>query len=506
MKPKIKKVLVANRGEIAVRIIRTCRDLGIETVALYSDPDRKALHVRFATEAYYVGPVDLKESYLNSDKIIDIAKKSKSDAIHPGYGFLSENPDFARAVEAAGLILIGPKAHSMEAMGTKTKARQVMIKALVPVVPGTENPVKDVKDAKSIARSIGYPVMLKAVAGGGGKGMRKVDKEEDFSSALVMAQSEARNSFGNDEIYIEKFLNKPRHIEMQILADRYGNVSAFVERECSVQRRHQKLIEESPSPFVDEEMRQKMATVAKMAARAVDYVGAGTIEFLVDADKNFYFMEMNTRLQVEHPVTEMVTGLDLVAEQIAIAEGEKLSCTDFTKEFRGFAMEARICAEDPERDFVPTPGDITHLRAPGGPYVRIDTGVYGGSAITPDYDPMVAKLIAWGPTRESARRRLDRALMEFIIKGCTTNTMFLRQILAFKPFVEGVYDTSLILQFFKKKPNWYKEEHKTVALLAAAIFNFEKEKRLFSQVSVSSKPSLQKQTSLWKNTPASRSF
>lgn len=504
-KCKIKKVLVANRGEIAVRVVRTCRDLGIPSVAVYSDPDRKALHVRFATEAYHIGPASPKESYLNIQKIIDVAKKSGADAIHPGYGFLSENPDFAQAISDAGLILIGPKASSMEAMGTKTKARQVMMKAGVPVVPGTEDPVRDEAQAKNVAKSIGFPVMLKAVAGGGGKGMRKVDREEDFVSAFRMAQSEARNSFGNDEVYIEKFLNKPRHIEMQVLADMHGNVTAFVERECSVQRRHQKLIEESPSPFVDETMRQKMAEVAKMAARAVDYVGAGTIEFLVDDQKNFYFMEMNTRLQVEHPVTEMVTGLDLVAEQIAIAEGEQLSPVDYTKVFQGWAMEARVCAEDPSRDFVPTPGKVTHLRVPGGPYTRTDTGVYAGSEITPDYDPMIAKLIAWGPTRDSARRRLDRALMEFTLKGCTTNTMFLRQMLSYKPFVDGIYDTGLIAKYFKRQPNWYKDEHRTVALLGAAIFNFEKEKRLISQISVNTKNPHQ-QMSRWKSTKPYQSF
>lgn len=506
MKRKIKKVLVANRGEIAVRVVRTCRDLGIESVAVYSDPDRTALHVRFATEAFHIGSASPKESYLNIDKIIDVAKKSGADAIHPGYGFLSENPEFADAIADAGLIFIGPKASSMEAMGTKTKARQVMIKAGVPVVPGTEDPVADENEAKKIAIEIGFPVMLKAVAGGGGKGMRKVDREEDFTSAFRMAQSEARNSFGNDEVYIEKFLNKPRHIEMQIMADMHGNVAAFVERECSVQRRHQKLIEESPSAFVDPEMRQAMANVAKMAARAVDYVGAGTIEFLVDDQKNFYFMEMNTRLQVEHPVTEMVSGLDLVEQQIKVAEGYVLEDYDFTRDFRGWAMEARVCAEDPSRDFVPTPGHVTHMRMPGGPYVRCDTGIYAGSSITPDYDPMIAKLIAWGPTRDVARRRLDRALMEFTLKGCTTNTMFLRQILAFKPFVEGIYDTSIIGKFIKKSPVWYKDEHRVVALLGAAIFNFEKEKRLISQISVKSRDKAPNQSSRWRATRPTQSF
>jgi acetyl-CoA carboxylase biotin carboxylase subunit len=506
MTNNIKKVLVANRGEIAVRVIRTCRDLGIETVAVYSDPDRTALHVRFATEAFHIGPASPKESYLNMDKIIDIAKKSGADAVHPGYGFLSENPLFAEAVANAGLIFIGPKSSSMEAMGTKTKARQVMINANVPVVPGLKEPIKDEQQAKNIARSIGYPVMLKAVAGGGGKGMRKVDKEEDFSSLLHMAQSEAKNSFGNDEVYIEKFLHKPRHIEMQILADMHGNVSAFVERECSIQRRHQKLIEESPSPFVDQAMRQKMASVAKMAAKAVDYVGAGTIEFLVDSEKNFYFMEMNTRLQVEHPITEMVTGLDLVEEQIRIAQGEKLKPKDYSTEFFGWAMEARLCAEDPNRDFVPTPGKVTYVRFPGGPYTRIDTSIYPGSCITPDYDPMIAKIIAYGPTRDMARRRLDRSLMEFTLKGCTTNTMFLRRILAYEPFIKGDYDTGAIAQFFLDAPPWYKDEHRTVALLGAAIYNFEKEQRLISQINVNKTQGASNQMSRWRGINPNQSF
>ncbi len=506
MMRKIKKVLVANRSEIAVRVIRTCRDLGLESVAVFSDPDRSSLHVRFATEAYHIGAASPKESYLNIQKIIDVAKKSGADAIHPGYGFLSENPEFADAVEAAGITFIGPKSSSMEAMGTKTGARQVMMKAGVPVVPGLEKPVSDEQSAKKVASEIGYPLMLKAVYGGGGKGMRRVDKEEDFLSAFRMAQSEARNSFGNDAIYIEKFLNKPRHIEMQILADMHGNVATFVERECSVQRRHQKLIEESPSAFVDPEMREKMAEVARKAARAVDYIGAGTIEFLVDDQKNFYFMEMNTRLQVEHPITEMVTGLDLVAEQIAIAEGEVLSNLSYTTDFRGWAMEARICAEDPSRDFLPTPGPVNHLRVPGGPYTRTDTGIYAGSEITPDYDPMIAKIIAWGPTRDVARRRLDRALMELTIKGCTTNTMFLRQILAYKPFIEGNYDTSLIEKYFKKAPAWYRNEHKVVALLGAAIFNFQKEKKLLSQTKVASRLGNGMSISKWRSISAHRNF
>lgn len=486
MNKKIKKVLIANRAEIAVRVIRTCRDLGLETVAVYSDPDRSSMHVRLATEAYHIGKASPKDSYLNIDKIIEVAKKAKADAIHPGYGFLSENPQFAKMVENAGLTLIGPKEKSMAMMGTKTQARQVMLNAKVPVVPGTHENVKDENEALKVALTIGFPVMLKAVYGGGGKGMRQVNKKEDFISAFNMAKSEAKNSFGNDEIYIEKFLNKPRHIEMQILADAYGNVWPFVERECSLQRRHQKVIEESPSPFVDKEMRDKMAKVAVKAAKAVDYIGAGTIEFLVDDQKNFYFMEMNTRLQVEHPITEMITGLDLVAEQIAIAEGKVLGQASFIEDFTGWAMEARVCAEDPTKDFIPTPGIINHIRFPQGPYTRTDTSIYEGCEITPDYDSMIAKVIAWGENRNVARRRLDRSLMEFALKGLTTNTMFLRQLLNYEPFILGDYDTGLINQFKACNDTWIKDEHKVVALLGSAIFNFEKEKRLLSQLSVKS--------------------
>ena len=488
MTPKpIKKILVANRGEIATRIMRTCRDLGIPSVAVYSDPDRKALHVRYATEAYHIGPALAKDSYLNIDKIIDVAKRSGADAIHPGYGFLSENAEFAQAVLDAGLIFIGPKPFSMSAMGSKTRARQVMKQAGVPVVPGLQEAVRDEASALQYANEIGFPVMLKAAAGGGGKGMRKVDCAKDFSSAFLAARSEAQNSFSDSAIYIEKFLYKPRHIEVQIFADSYGHVVSFAERECSVQRRHQKLIEESPSVFVDEAMRQKMGEVARLAARTVDYVGAGTIEFLVDAHRNFYFMEMNTRLQVEHAVTEMITGLDLVEMQIKVAEGkslEELGITSETISANGWAIEARICAEDPRQNFLPTPGLIRHFRQPTGPFVRTDTGVYAGTEVTADYDPMIAKVIAWGPNRLTAIRRLDRALSEVTVKGCTTNTMFLRQLLNFAKFVQGEYDTGMIEQYHQESPPWIEEEHKIVALLGAALSSFESEQRLQAKVNV----------------------
>ena len=480
----IKKVLVANRGEIAVRVMRTCREMGVQTVAVYSDVDREALHTRYATEAYHIGPPAPRESYLSMDKIIGTAKMAGADAIHPGYGFLSENAEFAQRVMDAGLVFIGPPPHAIDIMGPKTTARQAMARAGVPIVPGLEEAVADEAEALGHARRIGFPVMLKAAAGGGGKGMRKVEREEEFASAWRSARSEAKNSFGDDAVYIEKFLVKPRHIEVQVFADTHGNVHSLFERECSVQRRHQKLIEEAPSPFVTPDMRKKMGEVACQAARAVGYVGAGTIEFLADANRNFYFMEMNTRLQVEHPVTEMITGFDLVEAQIRVARGETLPWGEQPTEPRGWAMEARVCAEDANANFVPVPGRINHLRTPGGPYVRTDTGIYPGFSITTDYDPMIAKVIAWGKDRDTARVRLDRALAEFTLKGTTTNTAFLRQLLAYEEFGSGTYDTGIIERYQKGTSEWVKEEHKVVALLAAAFFKYEEEIEAHTRVVV----------------------
>ncbi|HEY4219943.1 MAG TPA: acetyl-CoA carboxylase biotin carboxylase subunit, partial [Myxococcota bacterium] len=478
----IKKVLVANRAEIAVRVMRTCREMGIQTVAVFSDVDRDGMHTRYATEAYHIGKAAPRESYLNMEKLIDVAKRSGADAIHPGYGFLSENAEFAQKVMDAGLIFIGPPPHAIDIMGPKTTARQTMSKAGVPIVPGLEDSVADEAEALGHAKRIGFPVMLKAAAGGGGKGMRKVDDEAGFASAWRSARSEAKNSFGSDDVYIEKFLVKPRHIEIQVFADTHGNVHYLFERECSVQRRHQKLIEEAPSPFVTPEMRKKMGEVACNAARAVDYVGAGTVEMLVDANRNFYFMEMNTRLQVEHPVTEMITGFDLVEAQIRVARGEKLPWGNQPESPRGWAMEARVCAEDADANFVPVPGRINHLRTPGGPYVRTDTGIYPGFSITTDYDPMIAKVIAWGKDRDVARKRLDRALAEFTLKGTTTNTQFLRQILAFEEFASGTYDTGIIERYTKSPPEWTTEEHKVLAMLAAAFFRYEEEQEAHTRV------------------------
>ncbi|RMG17124.1 MAG: acetyl-CoA carboxylase biotin carboxylase subunit [Deltaproteobacteria bacterium] len=479
MKRPFKKILVANRGEIAVRVMRTCREMGIRTVAIYSDPDRASLHVRYAGEAYRVGPAPSRESYLRIDKIVEIARASGAEAVHPGYGFLSENPDFARALEEAGLVLIGPPAESMEAMGEKTRARRQMIAAGVPVVPGTEDPIEDEAQALEYARSIGFPVMLKAAAGGGGKGMRKVDTEEAFPSAWRGARREAASSFSDDRVYIEKFLDKPRHVEIQVLADAHGTVIHLGERECSVQRRHQKVIEETPSPIVDAEMRARMGEVARQAARAVGYVGAGTVEFLVDADRNFYFLEMNTRLQVEHPITEMVNdGVDLVRHQILIAGGEKLSLQQEEIAPRGHAIEARIYAEDPDRNFMPTPGAITYIRQPGGPGIRVDSGVYSGWTVPMYYDPMIAKLCARGPDRETAIARLDRALSEYLIAGITTNIGWLRRVLAQPQFVSGDYDTGFLDQAQEAIAASMKGGKEEVALIAAAIASYDRQRRL----------------------------
>ena len=479
MKKPFDKILVANRGEIAVRVMRTCREMGIRSVAIYSDPDRTALHVRYAGEAYRVGPAPSRESYLRIDKILEVARASGAQAIHPGYGFLSENPEFARAVEDAGLVLIGPPASAMEAMGEKTRARRTMVAAGVPVVPGTEDPIEEESEALGYARKIGFPVMLKAAAGGGGKGMRKVDREEDFRSAFRGARREAKGAFSDDRVYIEKFLEKPRHVEIQILADRHGNVVHLGERECSVQRRHQKVIEETPSPIVDEEMRARMGEVACQAARAVDYVGAGTVEFLVDAERNFYFLEMNTRLQVEHPITEMVNdGVDLVRYQIEIAAGRPLTLKQEVIVPRGHAIEARIYAEDPDRNFMPTPGTIAHMRQPGGPGVRVDSGVYSGWTVPIHYDPMIAKLCARGPDRETAIARLDRALSEYLITGITTNVGWLRRVLRQPEFVSGDYDTAFLdraREALSAPGDGGKED---VALIAAAIASYDRERRL----------------------------
>jgi acetyl-CoA carboxylase, biotin carboxylase subunit len=444
-----KKVLVANRGEIAVRILRACRELGIESVGVYSEADRNALHVRYADEAYLLGPAPSRDSYLRADKIIEIAQKSHADAIHPGYGFLAERESFAAACAEAGIVFIGPKPSAIAAMGDKMVARETVAAAGVLVVPGTEGSGSLSDEALlALAPKIGFPLLIKASAGGGGKGMREATSLQEMPSLLSAARREAESAFGDGNVYLEKLVEGARHIEIQILADQHGNVIHLGERDCSLQRRHQKLIEETPSPFMDDELRQRMGEVAVKAARAVQYVSAGTIEFLVDKDRNFYFLEMNTRLQVEHPVTEVATGIDIVAEQIRIARGRQLSYRQEDIVFRGHALECRINAEDPYNGFLPSTGRITHSLLPTGPGIRVDTGVYPGFEITPYYDPMIAKLIVWGETRGQAILRMRRALEEYRIVGVRTNIPFHQMMMDSHRFMGGQYDTRFVEERF----------------------------------------------------------
>ena len=444
MENMIKRILVANRGEIAVRVMRSCREMEIESIAIFSEADRTAKHVLYADEAYCVGGAASKDSYLNIEKIIEVAKAHQVDAIHPGYGFLSENSSFASRCKEEGIIFIGPNAETMDLMGDKISARKQMIKANVPVVPGTEQSLKDVNEAIDICNQIGYPVMLKASMGGGGKGMRLIHKESEVEEAYTTAKSEALSSFGDDTVYLEKFVEEPHHIEFQILGDNYGNVIHLCERECSVQRRNQKIVEESPSPFVTPELREKMGNAAVAAAKAVNYIGAGTIEFLVDKNRNFYFLEMNTRLQVEHPITEEVLGVDLVKEQIHVANGVPLRLKQEDIKQRGHAIECRICAEDAEFNFMPCPGVIRQITEPNGIGVRIDSYVYEGYEIPIHYDPMIGKLIVWAVNRTYAIERMRRVLHEYKITGIKTNISYLRSIMDTPDFVNGKYDTGFI--------------------------------------------------------------
>ncbi len=446
-----KKILIANRGEIAVRIVRACHEMGIGAVAVYSDVDRASLHVREADEAYPIGPAAANESYLNIGKILEVARRSGADAIHPGYGFLSENAKFAQACADTGVKFIGPTAAAMNAMGSKTRARQAMEKAGVPFVPGTSHGLESFEQASQIADEIGYPVMLKAAAGGGGKGMRLVHDAGDLKSALEAARSEAEHSFGDSEVYIEKAILNPRHIEMQVLADEHGNTVYLGERECSIQRRHQKVLEEAPSPAVGPEMRQRMGQVAVRVAQAADYTNAGTVEFLVDERKNFYFLEMNTRLQVEHPVTELITGLDLVHLQIRIAAGEKLPLAQKDVSLRGHAIECRIYAEDPDNNYFPSPGLITLLLEPSGPGIRRDSGMYEGWKVPIDYDPLLAKLIGYGADRDQAIARLTRALGEYFVGGIKTNISLFRRILSDADFRAAKLDTGFLDRMLKRE-------------------------------------------------------
>ncbi len=439
-----KKVLIANRGEIAVRVMRTLREMGIKSVAVYSEADRRSLHVRYADEAYCIGPAPSRESYLRVDKILEVCRLSGAEAVHPGYGFLSENADFARALAEAGIAFIGPPPEAIEAMGEKTRARRAMIAAGVPVVPGTEYAVEDPAEAKDFAVSIGFPVLVKAAAGGGGKGMRRVDSADEFIAAFEGAQREAQSAFGDGSCYVEKLILKPKHVEIQVLADSHGNCVHLFERDCSVQRRHQKVVEESPCPTLTDEIRQRMGKVAIDGTRAVNYLGAGTFEFLLDEDGSFYFLEMNTRLQVEHPVTEMVTGVDLVREQVRIAAGLPMSVSQDTLSQTGHAIEVRIYAEDPSNNFLPSPGLITRIQPPTGPGVRDDGGYYSGSEVSLHYDPMVTKFIVHGTDRETARVRMLRCLQEYVVEGIETNLEFLKVCLKVDEFIEGHYDTGMI--------------------------------------------------------------
>lgn len=432
-----RKVLIANRGEIAVRIIRACRELGIQTAAIYSEADKDALHVTLADEAYCIGPPSAVDSYLNITNLLSTATLIEADAIHPGYGFLAENADFAELCADCGIKFIGPDPEAILKMGDKTTARDTMKEAGVPVVPGTDGIIEEVDLAAKKANEIGYPVIVKATAGGGGKGMRVVHSEKELRKAITLAQQEAQANFGNSGVYLEKFLEKPRHIEIQVLADEYGNVIHLGERDCSIQRRYQKLIEEAPSPALDPELREKMGAAAVKAAKSVNYKGAGTIEFLLDRDGNFYFMEMNTRIQVEHPVTEEITGIDLVKEQILVASGQPLRVKQEDVQFNGWAIECRINAERPDQNFIPSPGNIDLYLPPGGMGIRVDSACYQGYQISPFYDSMVAKLITWGSTRKEALERMDRALAEFVVHGVHTTIPFHMKLINHPKFVEG---------------------------------------------------------------------
>ena len=471
-----KKILIANRGEIAVRVIRACHEMGIAAVAVYSDVDRASLHVRKADEAYPIGAPAAAESYLNIAKILDVAKRSGADAVHPGYGFLSENAKFARACTDAGVKFIGPTAAAMDAMGSKTRARQAMERAGVPFVPGTSRGLESYEQAEEVAARIGYPIMLKAAAGGGGKGMRLIHTPQDLKSGLEGARSEAERSFGDSEVYIEKAILNPRHIEVQVLADEHGNTVYLGERECSLQRRHQKVIEEAPSAIVDPDMRRRMGEVAVRVAQAAKYINAGTVEFLVDQQKNFYFLEMNTRLQVEHPVTELVTGLDLVHLQIRIAAGEKLPFTQDDVKIRGHAIECRVYAEDPDNNYFPSPGKITLLLQPSGPGIRRDSGMYEGWNVPMDYDPLLAKLIGYGTDREQAISRLTRALNEYFVGGIKTNISLFRRILRNPDFRAAKLDTGFLDRMLKQKEDLQAENAVDanaieVAVIAAGMFS-----------------------------------
>lgn len=441
---KFQKILVANRGEIAVRIIRACRELGISTVAVYSEADRESLHVRMADEAYCIGPTASKDSYLNITNIMSVATLTDCDAIHPGYGFLSENADFADICETCNITFIGPSSEAIGRMGDKSVAKQTMKDADVPVIPGSDGLVEDIDEAVRVAREIGYPVIIKATAGGGGRGIRLADNEEMLVREISTAQQEAQKAFGNAGVYLEKYLTGMKHVEIQIIADKHGNVAHLGERDCSIQRRRQKLVEEAPCPVMTPELRERMGQASVRAARAVNYSGAGTIEYLLGPDGQFYFMEMNTRIQVEHPVTEMITGIDLIKEMISVAEGAPLSFSQDEVRFDGWAIECRINAEDPDRNFMPSPGRIGFYLPPGGPGVRVDSGAYPQYMISPHYDSMIAKLIVWAPTRDQAIARARRALSEFVVEDVKTTIPFHLKLMNNPIFAKGTFDIKFL--------------------------------------------------------------
>ena len=480
----MKKILVANRGEIALRIMRSAKEMGIKTVAVFSEADRHALHVRYADEAICLGEATSTASYLNIQKVIDACKLTGAEAIHPGYGFLSENPDFARKVKAAGIILIGPSPEAMEIMGNKLSAKAAALKYQIPLVPGTEEAITNIEQAKDRATSIGFPVLIKAAAGGGGKGMRLVHQVEDFEEQMKLAISEAESAFGDGAVFIEKYVTSPRHIEIQVLGDQHGNIVHLFERECSVQRRHQKVVEEAPSAVLDEATRAKMGKCAVDVARSVNYTGAGTVEFILDADKNFFFLEMNTRLQVEHPVTEMITGVDLVKEQIKIARGEVLSFTQDDLSIKGHAIELRIYAEDPANNFLPDIGTLKTYKTPKGIGVRVDDGFEQGMEIPIYYDPMIAKLVTYGKNREEAIARMLRAIAEYQISGIETTLPFGSFVMQHEAFTSGNFDTHFVAKYFKpevlKKQD--DEEEKIAAILAYKLFTKSGNKQLATAV------------------------
>ncbi len=465
----MKRVFIANRGEIAVRIIRACRELGLVSIVGYSDADRASLAVRYADEAYRIGEAPAPDSYLNIPRLISIMEKTNCDAVHPGYGFLAERAAFAAACEKSGIVFIGPRSEIIDLMGDKTRARQAVAKAGTPVVPGTMEPLKDFAEAQAFAREFGYPVMIKASAGGGGKGLRLANIPSELEDGFRLAQSEAQSAFGDSSVYLEKKIDAPHHVEVQILADHHGHTIHLGERECSIQRRHQKVIEETPSPFISANTRKKMTDLAAAAAASIGYTSAGTMEFLVDSQQNFYFLEMNTRLQVEHPITEMVTGVDIVKEQIRIASGLPLSYRQQEIRFYGAAIQCRIYAEDPNKRFMPAPGKITGLRVPGGPGIRDDSGIYEGFEVSIHYDPLLSKLICWGRDREEAIGRMKRALEEYQVLGIKTTIPFFQRIMDDPVFLSGDVNTSFIDEVFFKNHAKPEEPKEDIALIAAAI-------------------------------------